>query len=87
MNTPKLPKNQSVGWWKTFGLGLVLLGLTVYLYLDMTRIEAMGGTYRVRGFTGFLYAIGGKWGSVLAFGLMGLAMLYLGIQELREKRP
>ena len=74
-------------WWQTSGSGLVLLGLAVFFYVDLTRFEKTGGTYHFWGPFALLYGVSGKWGVVLTMGLLGLAMLYWGVQAFRKKQP
>ena len=90
IEVPLKPRaDRSDAWWQTCGTGLVLLGLAVFFYVDLTRFEKTGGTYHFWGPFALLYGISGKWGIVLILGLLGLAMLYWGVQEFGKgkKKP
>lgn len=71
-------------WWKTMGIGLVCLALTAFLFWSFSSFEASGGSMRIHWIIAALYNLGGKWLTCSVTGLLGIALVGKGIQELKD---
>ena len=61
-----------------YGLGLIGIGIGVFLLLMMIEGSERGG--RVHWLIALLYYIGGKWGAAGLFWLGGLVFIVLGVR-------
>jgi hypothetical protein len=78
------PKKEEPWWIPVIG-GLVLLGGSVWVYMDLTQFEASGGTRKVQWIIALLYNYLGKWGVVLFMALGGAAAIYAGVGQVMEQ--
>ncbi len=65
-----------------FGFALLMAGLALYFYWDLSRFEAEGGVRRLNRIVWLAYQIGGVWGPVLLFGALSAASAVLGVLNL-----
>ena len=78
------PKKEEPWWIPVIG-GLILLGGSIWVYIDLTQFEASGGTRKVQWIIALLYNYLGKWGVVLFMALGGAAAMYAGISQVMEQ--
>ena len=75
-------------WNIIWGVGLVAFG--IFLFVDISNREATGEPVRYRGrkmgWLNLMYSIGGKWGVVGAFGLIGLALIGFAVMVIIGKK-
>jgi hypothetical protein len=73
-------------WWLALLAGLLLLGGSVWIYIDLTRFEAEGGARKMKWLLVVLYNTLGKWGVVGFMVLGGCGAILHGLSQLRTKR-
>jgi len=71
---PKQPEKRELKWWICVLIGLGMIPLTIYEYIDLKNLETEGGYRLVGSFTSTIYHIFGKTGVLIA-GLLLSAML------------
>jgi hypothetical protein len=76
-------KRSGEPWWAALLVALILFGITIGLYVDLTAWEASGGTRQMHWILALLYRWLGKWGMVGLCALIGMGVLYHGISKLR----
>jgi hypothetical protein len=67
-----------------YGLGLIAIGVGLFLWLNMLEESGRGG--RVHWLVALLYYVGGKWTAAGLFWLGGLVFIGLGVRtHLRDR--
>lgn len=71
-------------------IGLAIFGFGVYLFMQASEAEAAGKTFHMRGrrtgLINLIYSIGGKWGLLGVFGLIGVCMIGGSVLVMMGKR-
>jgi hypothetical protein len=72
-------------WWYYLIAAIVVAGIAVYSYYDLTEFEATGGTRQMSHITAAVYDLLGKWGVVGLGGAISLCCLAVGITSFLRK--
>jgi hypothetical protein len=72
-------------WWQLLGGGIFFWAVAGYYYWSLTSIEATGRTWRMRWWLAIPYQLGGKWPIVLAFVVLGVLAVALGILSCKRR--
>src|SRR5262249_49868546 len=81
MSRDQLPTHDREPWWAHLLAGIVLLGITWFLYFDLSRFEVEGGTRRMQWIVALAYNNFGKWPILGFFSLAGVGLIGLGISR------
>src|SRR5262249_49288323 len=81
MSRREIPRGGNEPWWGHLIAGIVCLGITVYLYYDLTAFEATGGTRRMQWILAIVYNHLGKWPILTFFALAGLGLVIHGVNQ------
>jgi len=71
-------------WWKTMGIGLLIVGATVFLYFFFTDLETTGEARRIHWLIALMYNIGGKWVTCSVVGMLGIVVTWFGYKQWQE---
>ncbi|HEY1378193.1 MAG TPA: hypothetical protein VGF55_15445 [Gemmataceae bacterium] len=85
MTGEKSVETKEPPWWLAVLGGVMLLGVTAWVYQYLTAFEAQGGERRAPWLIALLYNYLGKWGVVGLCGLGGLGAVVHGVLLLRAK--
>ncbi len=66
-------------------VGLLLCGYAYFEFYTLGRLEAEGGSHRMRIWVRVIYEIGGKWGVLIVLGAFGLLVVFGGVMTIMGK--
>ena len=85
MSDSKIDESDDSGpfdeWWgKLLGAPLCW-GIAIWLFYQLGRLEVEGGSIRVNWFIAVAYKLGGRWGAVGLFAVLGTLFLVWGVMQ------
>jgi hypothetical protein len=81
----KKPAKQESAWWSNLVIAVLMLAGAGWMYYDLTKLEAEGGTRRVRSIVKAVYELGGKWAVVGIFLALAALFVYLALAARRKQ--
>jgi hypothetical protein len=73
-------------WWYYVASGLLIIAVSVWEFLDLSKLEQEGGSRMVSSYIALLYNLLGKWGILVVGLLLGVFGIAFGIWTLQKNK-
>ena len=73
-------------WWYYVAGGILMAAISIWEFLDLSRLEQEGGTRTVSSYIALLYNLLGKWGILIVGLILSLFLVAFGIWTLQKSK-